>query len=137
MIPSLAEYENLVYSLQENYNSIQFSTLVVKRTSPHTAQVIGKVVLEKRIILRVFESINFQKGRIADYGYEVYRGTEKLYWYDCWPHPDDQSLSSTFPHHKHIPPDIKHHRIPATILSFTEPNLPALIREIEELIPTL
>jgi hypothetical protein len=137
MMPTLVEYENFVYSLQENYKSIKFSTLVVKRTSPHTAQIIGKIVFENNIFLRVFESVNFRRGRIADYGYEVYRGTEKLYWYDCWPHPDDPSLSSTFPHHKHIPPDIKHHRIPATILSFEEPNLPALIREIEELIPTL
>lgn len=37
---------------------------------------------------------------------------------------------STLPHHKHIPPDIKH-RVPAPNLSFTEPNPPALIKEIE------
>ncbi len=35
---------------------------------------------------------------------------------------------------KHIPPDIKHHRIPAPELSFTQPNLPFLIREIEGLL---
>ena len=40
----------------------------------------------------------------------------------------------TLPHHKHILPDIKHHRIPAPDMSFTQPNLPALIREIEELL---
>jgi hypothetical protein len=38
------------------------------------------------------------------------------------------------PHHKHIPPNIKHNRIPAPQMSFTQPNLPALIREIESLI---
>ena len=31
-----------------------------------------------------------------------------------------------------IPPDIKHHRIPAPNMSLTQPNLPALIQEIEE-----
>lgn len=31
-------------------------------------------------------------------------------------------------------PDIKHHRLPASDMSFTQPNLPALIREIEELL---
>jgi hypothetical protein len=31
-------------------------------------------------------------------------------------------------------PDIKHHRIPAPNMSFTQPNLSALIREIEELL---
>lgn len=34
---------------------------------------------------------------------------------------------------KHIPPDIKHHRVPAPDLSFTRLNLPALITEIEAL----
>jgi hypothetical protein len=33
-----------------------------------------------------------------------------------------------------VPPDIKHNRIPAPAMSFSHPNLPALIREIEELI---
>lgn len=40
-------------------------------------------------------------------------------------------LVSTLPHHKHIPPNIKHHRIPAPQLSFTRPNLPFLIADIE------
>jgi hypothetical protein len=30
-----------------------------------------------------------------------------------------------------VPPDIKHHRIPTPDLSFTRPNLPFLIEEIE------
>jgi len=88
-------------------------------------------------MLSIFETVDFLKRRIEDYGYEVYHGREKLYWYDRWPHPDDPFLASTFPHHKHIPPDIKHHRIPAENLSFVQPNLPALIQEIEALIPTL
>ncbi len=49
-----------------------------------------------------------------------------------FPHPNDASLASTMPHHKHIHPDIKHHRIPAPNMSFTQPNLPALLEEIEE-----
>jgi hypothetical protein len=65
--------------------------------------------------------------------YEVYRGDERLYWYDSQPHPEEESLQSTHPHHKHIPPDIKHHRIPVSYMSFSQPNLPALISEIEAL----
>lgn len=46
-------------------------------------------------------------------------------------------LASTHPHHKHIPPDIKHNRArwapAAPSLSFTQPNLPFLIAEIEQL----
>lgn len=54
------------------------------------------------------------------------------------PHPNDPDLASTYPHHKHIPPDIKHRRIPAPNLSSTCPNLPFLIEEIErEILSTL
>jgi len=41
-------------------------------------------------------------------------------------------LTSTDPHHKHVPPDLKHHRVPASHLSFERPNLPFLIKEIEQ-----
>jgi hypothetical protein len=54
--------------------------------------------------------------------------------YDPQPHPNDPSLASTHPDHKHVPSDIKHNRIPAPGLSFTQPNLPLLIREIEQLL---
>jgi len=45
-------------------------------------------------------------------------------------------LAPTHPHHKHIPPDIKHHRVLAPAMSFTQPNLPMLIEEIEQLLKT-
>jgi len=55
------------------------------------------------------------------------------YWYDPTPHPNNPSLAFYHPHHKHVPPDIKHNRIPAPGLSFDRPNLPFLIREMEVL----
>lgn len=112
---NLAEYENLVYTLQTQYRRIKASTLVVKHTSATSAHVFGYVYFDKDVVLRVFEAVDFFTGRIEDYSYEVYHGMEKLYWYDCWPHPDDPSLAETFPHHKHIPPDIKHNRFPPKI----------------------
>jgi len=45
----------------------------------------------------------------------------------------EPSLAGTYPHHKHIPPDIKHNRIPAANMHFTQPNIPALINDIENL----
>jgi len=42
------------------------------------------------------------------------------------------NLKSTHPHHKHVHPDMKHHRIPAPLMSFSSPILPELIREITE-----
>jgi len=70
---------------------------------------------------------------ITSYGYEVDRGAERLYWYDDFPHPKDRALASTHPHHKHVPPDIKHHRIPASAIRFDRPNLPTLIQEIKKI----
>ncbi len=85
------------------------------------------------IRLRIREELDFDAGLIASYGYEVYRGADRLFWYDDFPHPNDQNLASTFPHHKHVPPDIKHNRIPAPEMSFVRSNLAILIREIEKL----
>ena len=42
--------------------------------------------------------------------------------------------SNSSPHQKHIPPDIKHQRVPAPQLYFTQPSLPFLIQEIEQLL---
>ncbi len=80
--------------------------------------------------MEITEVVSFDEQWIEAYGYEVHRGEEKLYWYDSQPHPDDPTLASTHPYHKHIPPDIEHNRIPAPDLSFTKPNLPFLIEEI-------
>jgi hypothetical protein len=74
----------------------------------------------------------FRRGINHGDGYEVYRAEEHLYWYDDFPHPNDPTLASTFPHHNHVPSDPKHNRIPAPEMSFTHPNLSVLIQEIEE-----
>ncbi len=97
------------------------------------AVVNGEVELASGIRLVVREKLSFSQslGTLIGYGYEVWRGEEELYWYDSQEHPGDPTLASTDPHHKHIPPDIKHHRVPAPGLSFDRPNLPFLIAEIE------
>jgi len=137
MIPSLSDYEKIIYSLPEKFSSITTSTLVVKRTSAHSAQITGTVYFDQDIRLRVLETIDFSEREIVDYSYEVHRGAEKLYWYDCWPHPDDPALASTHPHHKHIPPNIKHNRVIAPQISFNHPNLTVIIAEIEQMLPKL
>jgi hypothetical protein len=102
--------------------------------SPYTGVAEGEVFFSNDIRLRMREELDFDAALITSYGYEVYRGAERLYWYDDFPHPRDAGLASTFPHHKHVPPNIKRNRIPAPGLSFTQPNLPVLIEEIETLI---
>ncbi|MEW5987911.1 MAG: DUF6516 family protein [Chloroflexota bacterium] len=132
---SLPEYELFVYTLQQRHPVILRSTLVVVRRGEGVAVVHGEVEFSHGFRLIVREKLFFTESscQIKGYGYEVWRGEEQLYWYDSQPHPNEPSLASTHPHHKHIPPDIKHHRIPAPGLSFTQPNLPVLIQEIEGL----
>ncbi len=75
--------------------------------------------------------VDFITHRILKYSYEVDDQQGQLWWYDSMPHPNILDLQITHPHHKHVPPDIKHNRIPAPGLSFTEPNLTFLVLEIE------
>lgn len=133
---SLRDYEELVYTLAQRFPSISHSTLVVVRRGARVVTVSGEIAFPDGHRLVVKERLTFDTGPLilTRYGYEAWHGDEKLYWYDSQPHPDDLQLAPTHPHHKHVPPDIKHHRVPAPELSFTEPNLPFLIQEIEQLL---
>ena len=149
-------YQAFIYGLTERFSGIRRSTLVYIASGELFGRAEGMLFFGQDVILCVQEHLNFELGVIEGYGYEVsrshatpegaelapapeycqarYTGKDKLYWYDSFPHPNDPSLAVTHPHHKHVPPDIKHHRIPAPELSFTRPNLPFLIDEIEQLL---
>lgn len=151
-LDSPGSYGTFIYSLPDHYPRIASSTLVYISSGALFGRVEGRVFFPGEIVLCVQEFINFELNVIEGYGYEVSRSLislgaetapstaeyckasyphkEKLYWYDSFPHPLDPTLASTDPHHKHVPPDINHHRVPASDLSFTRPNLPFLIEEI-------
>ena len=131
-LKSLAQYSHFIAELLAK-PSIERSTVALWSDSRYTGIAEGEVFFANGIRLRMREEIDFAAALIASYGYEVYRGDERLYWYDDFPHPGDPSLASTFPHHKHVPPDIRRHRIPAPGMSFERPNLPAILQEIEDL----
>ena len=133
-LDSYTEYSRLVFSLLTDRATVERHTLAVYTTSRTIGITRGQIVFHSGHVLRVFEQIDFVTHRILKYFYELSYQGESLWWYDSMPHPDIPDLESTHPHHKHLPPDIKHHRIPATGLSFTEPNLPPLIAEIEAMI---
>ena len=151
-----ASYEELVYTLPALYPDIVLSTLVVAPSGMSISHLAGMVAMGEDIVLCVHEALDFRQGCILTYRYEVtrcvpsftekalpsadeycavhYDRKVKLYWYDSQPHPNELALQSTHPHHKHVPPDVKHNRIPAPGLSFTRPNLPFLIEEIQALL---
>ena len=130
-LKSLSDYSRFVAELFGQPN-VKSSTVAVWSDSLYTGIAEGEVLFTNGLRLRIREEVDFDAGIIISYGYEVYRGEERLYWYDDFPHPNDPTLASTTPHHKHIPPDIKHNRIPAPDMSFTRPNLPALIQDIKK-----
>lgn len=130
------DYELFLYTLTERFPSVRRSTVVFIRRGSTLARITGELHFDQEIRLVVRERILYHRlpAVIDWYGYEVWQGKEKLYWYDSQPHPGDPALQSSYPHHKHVPPDIKHNRIPAPEMSFTQTNLPVLIREIETLV---
>lgn len=129
---SVANYSEFLAGLLDRHDVMR-STVTVWSTSPYTGVAEGEVFFANGFRLRMREELDFDEGLIASYGYEVYLDTEKLYWYDDFPHPTDATLAATHPHHKHLPPDIKRHRVPAPDLSFCAPNLAYIIDEIEKL----
>ena len=130
---TVEDYEFLLYSLTERFPSIHRSTLVLARRGATLARVSGELHFADELRLIVRERLVFDRLPVVldSYGYEIWEGNEKLCWYDSQPHPDDPSLQATHPHHKHVPPDLKHNRIPAANMSFERPNIPALVGEIE------
>ena len=129
------DYELFIYSLSERFKSIRQTTLTLVRLGSSLGRVAGEIHFDRGFRLVVRERIVFDRlpAVIDWYGYEVWRGQEKLFWYDSQPHPADPQLQSSHPHHKHVPPNIKHNRVPAPRMRFDRPNLEVLIEEIEGL----
>jgi hypothetical protein len=114
------DYELYLYAITENFPSVRRSTLTFVRRGASLARVAGEVFFDQGLRLVVRERILYDRlpAVIDWYGYEVWQGDQKLHWYDSQPHPSDESLQSTHPHHEHIPPNLKHNRVPAPEMSF-------------------
>ncbi len=133
---AIEDYELFLYSLSERFPSIRGSTLVLARRGATLARVAGELLFDHGLRLVIRERLVYDRLPVVidSYGYEIWRGQEKLCWYDSQPHPDEPSLQATQPHHKHVPPNMKHNRIPAENMSFQRPNLPVLVAEVEALV---
>jgi len=133
---TIEDYELFLYTLKEQFPSVRHSTVILTRRGAYLARVSGELQFDHGFRLIVRERILYHRlpAVIDEYGYEVWQGKERLYWYDAQPHPDAPTLQSTYPHHKHIQPNIRSNRIPAPENSFNRPNIPVLINEIKGLI---
>ena len=126
-IPERSKYETLIYDLPNQFPGIATSTLRIYSTSASAGVLEGEIVLKNGIRIQAVEVLDFGSGLIRKYSYTIYRGERKIRWYDPQPHPENEELASTFPHHFHEEPTIKQNRKPAPGISLDSPNLPALV----------
>jgi len=133
MVPSRPEYESFIYSIPKVFSIVEKSSLHFFSTSATAGMLKGMVWFRNGLRLQVIEVIDFAVREILDYSYTVYKGQNKIAWYDPQPHPEDSKLVETFPHHKHLLPNIKKNRKPAHGISFHHLNLTTLFEKIEKL----
>jgi hypothetical protein len=134
MLPEFTAYCHFLAVLPEQFPDLRSSTLTTYAIGPFVAEVEGQLAFDDGYVLSVWELIDLSTRSIRHYSYTLDCFDERVWWYDSQSHPNDPTLAATDPHHKHIHPDIKHHRIPAPEISFTKPNLPFLIQEVLQLL---
>ena len=133
MSPPLADlrsYSDFIYTLSERHPFVTASTLTLAPIGATLAKLEGRIECRGGVRVEVFELVDFAVIRIRAYSYEVYRGGEKVGWYDAWEHPEIPSLSSTFPHHKHMLPNLRDNRVPAPGISFTSANVDVVLEDV-------
>ena len=131
MLDSIQNYSRYIYGLQERHPQIQQLRLSLYTIATTDGILKGEICFLNDVVLHVMEIIDFAAGVLETYSYTIKCGQEVLYWYDPQPHPENPTLASSFPHHKHVPPQIKRNRIPTPEMSFEHPNLDFLVEEIE------
>jgi hypothetical protein len=129
-LDDIASYSAFIYALAERHSCVVSSTLVLAPIGATLAKLEGCIECRGPVRLEVWELIDFAANRIRAYSYEVYRSGEKICWYDSWEHPEIPALASTFPHHRHILPNLRDHRVPAPGISFALPNLDVVLNDV-------
>ena len=95
------DYELFLYTITDQFSSVRRSTVTLIRRGATIARVTGAIYFDSNIRLVVRERLVYNRLPVVIdwYGYEVWRGDKKLYWYDSQPHPSDPDLQRTNPHH--------------------------------------
>jgi hypothetical protein len=129
-LANIASYSQHVHSVHERFPFIASSTLRVVPMGATLARVEGRVECSGGVALEVWELVDFNEHRLRSYSYEVFLRSEKFCWYDHWPHPELPELAATFPHHRHLPPNLRDNRLPASGIGFDHPNLDVVLADI-------
>lgn len=131
-LEDIASYSAFIYALRERHSFVTESKLTLAPIGATLAKLEGRIECQGGIHVEVWELVDFAMHRIRNYSYEVYRGGEKVCWYDAWEHPEIPALASTFPHHKHLPPDLRNNRVPAAGIRFDSPNLDVVLEDVRQ-----
>jgi hypothetical protein len=136
VLQTIEDYELFLYTLQDQFTSIKRSSIALIRKGASLARVSGEIFFAREFRIVIRERILYHCTPIVVdwYGYEIWKGDQKICRYDCQPHPDDPELKISYPHHKHILPNLNRNRIPASHMSFNRANIPEIIQEVEEII---
>ncbi len=129
-LEDIASYSAWIYALVERHSFVTHSTLTLAPIGATLARLEGRVECPGALRVEVWELIDFSAHLIRTYSYEAYRGDEKICWYDSWPHPEIPTLAATFPHHRHILPGLRDHRVPAPGIQFDAPNLDTVLADV-------
>lgn len=97
-LQSLREYEKYIYTLGQRHPSIRRSTLTFVRRGSAAGRLTGELEIgDCRLVVREKLSFEGEVGPLLDYGYELWRGGDKQYWYDSQAHPNDPLLAAPIP----------------------------------------
>jgi Family of unknown function (DUF6516) len=129
-LEDIGGYSAFIYSLPDRHPFVTGSTLTLIPVGATLAKLEGRIECSGGIHLEIWELVDFAARRIRSYSYEVYRGVEKLGWYDSWEHAEIPALASTFPHHRHVLPNLRENRVPAPGISFESPNLDVVLSDV-------
>ena len=129
-LDSLQNYSLHVYALRERHSFVTGSTMSLVPVGATLAKLEGRIECAGGLRVEVWELIDFATQRIRSYSYEIYRSDEKVGWYDAWPHPEIPALAPTFPHHKHVSPNLRENRVPASGIRFDSPNLDTVLADL-------
>ena len=129
-LDDIASYSGFIYALRERHSFVTGLTLMLVPIGATLAKLEGRIECQNGIHLDVWELVDFAAHTIKTYSYEVYQEEEKVCWYDPWEHPEIPALATTFPHHKHLPPNLREHRVPAPGIHFDSPNLDVVLEDL-------
>jgi hypothetical protein len=78
------DYELFIYTIADQFPSVRRSTVALIRRGATIARVTGEIYFDSSVRLVVRERLVYNRLPVVidSYGYEVWRGDKKLYWYN-------------------------------------------------------